>query len=80
MKTTIITILWIACGIGAAGMANANLRVSLPKDGRNVRMCEFSIGIGLLFGPLAIPISMMKTDGGFAYDGWTLDCGKVDKP
>ena len=67
-------IAWITCGIIAAGFLNRHSQESFyawDSDGIELReTLAKSIGMGLLFGPVALIISPFMT--GFFIHGWSL--------
>lgn len=68
------SVLWIVCGLIAAGGFNAQLGHTFCSDRRHD--IGFSITLGLLGGPVSLVVATLVT-GVFAH-GWTLDedCGK----
>jgi hypothetical protein len=71
-----LAILWLACGIGAAGITNRMLQVDFPNQDhrRHMQDLSFSLAWGIFFGPVALGISLAVS--GFAFDGWSLTTGE----
>lgn len=74
----LIAVSWIACGIVAAGLFNADLRYRFPdldllEDRRSDR--AFSLRLGIFFGPFAIIVALIAARWWAA--GWTLSARPI---
>lgn len=88
MKSLFIFLLWLACGIAGAGLLNADLRKGFPNtehywsDEERIftarRDCGFTIGLGVIGGPISLITIGIMTGVGAA--GWSLDCKPVPRP
>jgi len=82
-RLIIIAILWIACGLGAAGMLVAGgasereYAGKPPRSHAEIRDCRMAIGLTVFLAPAMFPIALFSS--GFGYDGWTLSCGKIEQ-
>jgi len=69
-------LVWLGCGLLAAGAFNAENRGEFHENYENSkwarRGCAHMIGIGLFGGPIALAMSPFVT--GFYQHGWTLSC------
>jgi len=80
-RLVIIAILWLACGLGTAGMMNARdmalwgKRFTFSDDYLN-RICRQHLAINLFAGPIGLVGATIFI--GFD-DGWTLSCERTDK-
>lgn len=75
----IIILIWVACGLVAAGGSNAHFRGRYPSlnsisDRRET--LGFSLIWGLIGGPIALLACVFLT--GFFVHGWTLSDNPVD--
>lgn len=71
---TIGVIVWLACGIAAAGVNNASFRAEFPalmeSPHRAAQHHGDALLMGFIFGPVALLVETF--DSGFYQDGWTL--------
>ena len=69
----LIMLLWLGCGLAAAGFFNASMRAEFPTL-NTLYDNRVDLGMGLLlgmaFGPVALLTSFFTT--GFWFYGWTL--------
>jgi len=76
-----MALVWIACGIAAAGFFNAHLRAEFAMrygSARDRRMdLALALGVSLLAGPFALVLSFVMTS--FWTDGWTLSARAIQR-
>lgn len=78
MKYGVMIVLWLISGLLSAGFINAHFQYECLHtwvntcDARQSREdLGFSVGLGLLGGPMALVASTIVT--GFYTDGWSLE-------
>jgi hypothetical protein len=76
-----LVLLWIACGIAAAGFLNAHLRAEFAVGYGSARDRRvdliLALGVSLLAGPFALVLSYVMTS--FWADGWTLSARAIQR-
>lgn len=69
----VLSIVWVVCGVLAAGLLNADLRYR-PDPRRTLHNARadwgFAMAIGLFGGPIAFVFASIIT--GFGASGWSL--------
>jgi hypothetical protein len=71
----VFAVLWLACGLAAAGMIYAHVQRRWPSVADEDRRedAEYAVAFGL-FGPIALVIIFLMT--GFAKHGWLFPGSK----
>ncbi len=73
-KIVMPLLLWIVCGLAAAGGHNAQMRAEYPRLYQSPSFSVTRQSTALMIGIVGGPISLLVTAGtsGWFYHGWTL--------
>jgi hypothetical protein len=78
-KLIFILLVWVTCGIAAAGIWNAALYANFHNCGRQGAEDEGYFFIeGIVGGPLALIVALL--DSNFGRSGWSLSTHKCAQP